>query len=252
MMLEFCCDPESNMRTVGKDLGLCIVRLHKEMYDLTKPEVIQQVLEFVKENPGISLWGSLPCTPWSQWQWMSIKKFGQPYLKKLSQRRRQSIALFNKFVRVAEAVRYHGGDVCFEWPKEATGWAHPAVSNFIVDFNMYEAVCHGCAFGMAHTTELRQVKPWRIVSTSQAMAYNLNQLRCCHERSFKHSHLEGKETAKSAFYPLSLCRAALTSLFPETWVVVPAMTTVPADPSMYDEDGHKNQGSSSDRVAPSM
>jgi hypothetical protein len=40
MMLEFCCDPESSMEAVGKELGLCIVRLRKERHDLSNPEVV--------------------------------------------------------------------------------------------------------------------------------------------------------------------------------------------------------------------
>jgi hypothetical protein len=84
MMLEFWCDPESNMEILGKNLSLCVVRLSKERYYFSKPVVILQVIEFVEANPGISLWSSLPCSPWSQWQWMSVQKFGQLYLRKLN------------------------------------------------------------------------------------------------------------------------------------------------------------------------
>ena len=78
MIIEFCCDKESNMGKVGKELGLTVCRLFKEAFDLTKPAIINQVIDFVKDHPGISLWGSLPCTVWCSWQHMNVYKLGDP------------------------------------------------------------------------------------------------------------------------------------------------------------------------------
>ena len=115
MMIEFCCDPNSNMGVVGKQLGIVICRMAKETFDLSKPAVILQLLDFVKDHPGISLWGSLPCTAWCSWQHMSVYKHGEAYEKKLRGRRAASMRLFSDFVRVATEVRKGGGDVSFEW-----------------------------------------------------------------------------------------------------------------------------------------
>ena len=109
MIIEFCCDKESNMGKVGDELGLTVCRLFKEAFDLTKPAIINQVIGYVKDHPGISLWGSLPCTVWCSWQHMNVYKLGDPYRKKLMARRAASMRLFANFVKVAREVRRGGG-----------------------------------------------------------------------------------------------------------------------------------------------
>ena len=111
MIIEFCCDKESNMGKVGKELGLIVCRLFEEAFDLTKPAIINQEIDFVKDHPGISLWGSLPCIVWCSWQHMNVYKLGDPYRKQLMARRAASMRLFANFVKVAREVRRGGGDV---------------------------------------------------------------------------------------------------------------------------------------------
>jgi hypothetical protein len=139
MILEFCCDPNSNMGKVGAEMGLTVCRLFKEVFDLSKPAVLKQILSFVRDYLGISLWGSLPCTIWCNWQHMNAHKHGEPYIKKLKARRSESMRLFASFVTVARAVRKSGGSISFERPKGAVGWAQPQVSKFINEFNLTEA-----------------------------------------------------------------------------------------------------------------
>ena len=97
---------------------------------------------------------------------MNLHKHGTPYLCRLMARRKTSLKLFNSFVRLADVVRDNGGDVAFEWPKDSIGWGQDAVSRLIVDFNLYEATCDGCAFGMTDAEGHPVPKPWRIVTTS--------------------------------------------------------------------------------------
>eukprot|EP00973_Karenia_brevis_P044391 6149200-Karenia_brevis.AAC.1 len=40
--------------------------------DLGNSSFVRQLHDQGRSNPGISLHASLPCTPWSQWQSMSI------------------------------------------------------------------------------------------------------------------------------------------------------------------------------------
>ena len=253
-MIEFCCDPDSNMGKVGPNLGVNIISLFKEKFDLMRPEIVEQLIELVKQNPGISIWGSIPCTSWCSWQHMSIHRFGPPYLRKLQAKRKESLRLFANFVRVAEVVREGGGHVTFEWPRNATGWGQRAVSNFISDFDLHEALFDGCAFGMCSKGGDPVLKPWRVVTTSHELARELNQCRCTHEKGFKHSQLEGSETSSSAFYPSSMCTAALNALFPWTTEAVPAMPTVPVPgaPSYANDEGHFEKGVRCDYVAPSL
>eukprot|EP00973_Karenia_brevis_P047131 6541157-Karenia_brevis.AAC.1 len=45
--------------------------------DLGNPSFVRQLHDQVRSNPGISLHAFLPCTPWSQWQSMSIHRYGR-------------------------------------------------------------------------------------------------------------------------------------------------------------------------------
>ena len=47
MMLEFCCEPDSMVGTVGGSLALTVIRLNKEDFDLSRPDVIAHVLNVV-------------------------------------------------------------------------------------------------------------------------------------------------------------------------------------------------------------
>ena len=255
-LIEFCTEADSNMGEVGRAMGVEVVRLYKEALDLTNPFIIAQVRDFIIENPGVSIWGSLPCTAWSSWQYMAVHKYGSSYLKKLQGRRRASLKLFYTFVELAELVREGGGEVIFEWPKDSVGWAQGPVSRFITEFNLYEALCDGCAFGMADSEGHPILKPWRIVSSSEALAANLNRCRCRHESDFCHTHLEGALTPKSAFYPRSMCTVALNALFPSTKALVPAMPVVPRTPDRDQpyagEGGHVQKEERVDRLPPSL
>ena len=244
------------MGNVGKALGVEVVRLYKEALDLTEPFAIAQVADFIKANPGVSIWGSLPCTAWSSWQYMAVHKYGSSYLKKLQGRRRASLRLFSTFVELAELVREGGGEVIFEWPKDSVGWAQGPVSRLITEFNLYEALCDGCAFGMANSDVHPILKPWHIVSTLEPLAANRNQCRCRHGSDFSHAQLEGALTPKSAFYPRSMCTVALNALFPSTKAVVPAMPVVPRAPDKDQpyagEGGHVQRDERVDRLPPSL
>ena len=229
------------MGEVGRTMGVKVVRLYKEAFDLANPTIIDHIVEYVRANPGISIWGSLPCTVWCTWQRMSLHTLGADYARGLARRRAASMRLFNNFLRVAGEVKRLGGAVCFEWPKSSLGWGQPQVLRFINEFDLHEAICDGCAFGMADDKGHPILKSWRIATSSERLANELSQFRCKHEKGFTHSHLEGGNiTPSSAFYPKAMCTAALSALFPEAATMAPAMPTVPiaAKPPHADAAGH--------------
>ena len=85
--------------------GIPYLRLNKEFADLSDPNIISQLVDWASENPGVHLFGSLPCTVWSTWQRMSIAKYGEKYLKRLQRRRQKSMSMFSNFVMLAEKGR---------------------------------------------------------------------------------------------------------------------------------------------------
>ena len=203
------------MGQVGDELGINIIRLHQGLMDLNEPGSIAQTIAFVKLHPGISLWGSLPCTVWSAWQFMSVKRHGDPYLAKLVERRAQSLALLANFITVAREVRKRGGHVSFELPRYATGWLRSEVIKMISEFNMFEATFDGCRFGLTDKKGNPIKKPWRVVTTCQTLASELNQHKCSNPSGFKHSLAEGSKAAQTAFYPAAMCQTILNTLFRE-------------------------------------
>ena len=227
-LMEFCCDEHSMMGKVGEEMDINVLRLHEQFADLRDRNNILQLKQFVRLHPGISIWGSLPCTPWSMWQFMSIKRYGQKYLDKLSVKRKKSLELVANFVELAAEVREYGGHVSFEWPKNATGWMREEVISMILQFEMYEATFDGCRFGLTDKENNPIKKPWRVVTTSAALAQELNAHKCMHPPGFKHSLAEGSKTKQTAYYPAAMCRTILSTLFREhVHKSIPMMTVVP-------------------------
>ena len=74
MLIEFCCDKNSTMGKVEEEMGLTICRMFQERFDMMNPAQVNQLLDFVRDYPGISLWGSIPCTAWCSWQHLSVHK----------------------------------------------------------------------------------------------------------------------------------------------------------------------------------
>jgi hypothetical protein len=122
----------------------------------------------------------------------------------------------------------NGGHVSFEWPKSCSGWKLPELTSFIEEHNLFEAVTDGCAHGMCDSEGVPHLKSWRVVTSSWRLAQNLNAKRCTHPKDFKHSHVEGSKTAKTAFYPRPMATTIAHSLYPEVAeAFVPSMPVHP-------------------------
>jgi hypothetical protein len=105
---------------------------------------------------------------------MSVHRRGPNYAQRLENQRAESLALVANFVRLAREVRKHGGHVSFEWPRYATGWMRSEIINLISEFNMFEATFDGCRFGLTDKKGNPIKKPWRVVTTCQTLASELN------------------------------------------------------------------------------
>ena len=224
MLLEVACDANSTLgRVASRYKRVHVIRVTQH-HDLANENTVLQLLEHIRAHPGMDIHGSIPCGPWSIWQNMSISRLGAAYLAKLERKRAHSMLLFSNFRRLADECVRLGGRASFEWPKSCSGWAQHDVLKFIFDHNLYTAECHGCAFGLKSRRGHPMLKPWRIVTSDLMLAQNLAQFKCSHPKQFKHDHAQGGETARTAFYPESMCEAMLCSLYPDlTSSPVPAM-----------------------------
>ena len=51
----------------------------------------------VRDFPGCSMHGSLPCAPWTLWNFMNVAKYGESFKKKLDKSRNKPIIMLSHF-----------------------------------------------------------------------------------------------------------------------------------------------------------
>ena len=213
-LLECCCSDNSSLGNVGQAYGLKVIRI-SERVDFSDDLTLMQLVGQVKQNPGIDLHGSLPCTVWCGWQRMAVHRLGAKYAARLAIRRKKSLELVSRFRFLAEKVIEYGGRVSFEWPRYCAGWLQKELISMICDLNMVEVSFDGCAVGVKDKDGNPILKPWRIVTTCKDTAVAFSDRRCKHPPGFKHSVAEGSKTAGTAFYPPEMCHILLNSLYPD-------------------------------------
>jgi hypothetical protein len=108
ILIEFACQKESMLGQVGAKLGVKVIRLHKGYADLLTPAGKQRAFKDARENPGAHLHGSLPCTPWSRWQTMSIHRYGKKFEARLLLARKKSLQFLDVFIELATLVHNQG------------------------------------------------------------------------------------------------------------------------------------------------
>ena len=60
------------------------------------------LLEYVKEHPGVSIHDSIPCTAWSAWQRRNAHVLDDEFRRKLNAKRKESRILLSRFIAIAE------------------------------------------------------------------------------------------------------------------------------------------------------
>ena len=224
MLIELCTEPDSNLGVVGEKLNVKVTRCTKEVNNLEYESTTSHLKNFIREHPGIDLWASLPCGPWSQWQYLNAHRYGAEFRKKLAKSRDLSLKLLDRFCELARCVVEHGGDVHFEWPRHALGWKQAALCQLIRDIGMTVVNFDGCAVGLVDRQGTPFLKKWRVATTSENLAKNLNECRCKHGTDFKHAPITGSNTSTTARYPEIMCEIVFSSLFPDlVFKEVPAM-----------------------------
>ena len=108
-LLEVCTSPDSTLgQVVAEEFDKVNVVRKTEEVDWADADTVQQTMDLIDRNPGISAHGSLPCTAWSTWQNMAIHRFGKGYLDSLERRRDASRQMLRSFIRCAELIIQKG------------------------------------------------------------------------------------------------------------------------------------------------
>ena len=216
-IVEFACEDDSSIGKVSKENDITVVRLTKSKGDLCTKTGLELALSEITANPGCSLHGSLPCTPWSGWQKYSQAKLGPKFRKKLKQDRELSRLMVVNFAICAKACVTAGGNVSFEWPKGATGWTLKELTDMERELNMSHVLFDGCALGVKSKSGEYIKKPWCISTTSKELVEALSPYVCTADH--KHVPCAGSETLGTGFYTRQMAKVILQGLFPDTKVM---------------------------------
>ena len=147
LLIEFACEPDSRLSAVMMECGGEAIRVHIGSFDITKAKDVSRLIAIIEDNPGCDLWASIPCGPWSTWQYVNLSIHGAEFASHLNDLRRSSQVMFAAFLRASRAVRRGGGRVAFEWPRHCLGWKQPFMQRFLADPDVETVDFDGCDFG---------------------------------------------------------------------------------------------------------
>ena len=107
---------------------------------------------------------------------------------------------------VAREVTASDGCIGWEWPRNCSLWRDHQVVAIIKEFGLEPAFFDGCAYGLCCESGRNKgkpiKKPWTLATNSPALFKRFNGKRCPGESVHpEHAPCEGRDTAKSAFYP---------------------------------------------------
>ena len=216
------------MGTTAKEFNVTVVRI-TEKDGFHRKETVQRIKDMIREKPGTSIHGSLPCTPWTSWQNINVAKNGPAYAKKLLEQRDFSLSMLHDFIEISDLAVSLGGEVSFEWPNNASAWINPGLVAFIHRHDLFSVRVDGCAVGKTDSNGHPQLKPWRFLTSSERVAISLGKLRCTHDKDFQHAVISGVETKATASYTAKLCRTYLSAQYGYN-KRVPAMPLIAVQP----------------------
>ena len=211
LLIEFACEADSALSATMLESGGDAIRVHKDSFDILKGKDVRRLIEIVRKNPECDLWSSIPCGPWSTWQYVNLSQYGPEFAAELNDARRQSQIMFAAFIRVSREVRKGGGRIAYEWPRHCLGWSQPFMKKFLDDPEILTVNIDGCDFGMKDKNGTPIRKQWRIATNSSDLAAELGGRTCHHEKGFAHARIEGSLTPLTALYPKQMCQTIIKS-----------------------------------------
>ena len=196
--IEFACDPHSKLADAVAACGVEVIRVDRTEYDILDHESMRKLDGKMIENPG-DMWGSLPCTPWTTWQFVNLAKLGNEFREKLGAEREISRRMVEEYIRKAEMVIEAGNRVAFEWPRYCTGWRATRVWEYAIARDLWVVDFDGCMVGMKNRRGQPIKKMWRVVTNCETLAVTLAQFTCGHPPG-THASIEGSTSRESALY----------------------------------------------------
>ena len=222
---EMFCSPESQLTEHVIQEGLHGRRINLASgFDLYKDKTYQDLQRLWRVHPPKKCWVSPPCTHYCDWSELNYKYRWEELLQK----RRREKSMHKKLMRfLLENLRGHPEvELYWEWPRRCRGWKEAHMLEFQdmiqkhLGREVYFCKLDGCRFGLKSDNGNHIQKSWTILTTDQIF-YNRFRLQVC-LKNHQHEHIQGVETSKSAYYPVSMCKAIARDwrkqLIPERWL----------------------------------
>ena len=220
-VFEFACAVDSQMGQTNEEMNINHIRLCREHINLCDEESCAQLdyqIRAAAESAPPHMWGALPCTSGSPWQYINSIRGGERFKVHLNKMILTSKKLFKSFVKRAELVLSLGGTVTFEWPRHNSGWNRPDVRRFFEQHPEFQSVeFDGCMLGLKSKDSRPIKKPWKLMTTDPRIKAAFQGYLCRHQ-PHEHDKCEGAETSRSAFYPQQMTILIAKTWFPERFI----------------------------------
>ena len=220
-VFEFACAVDSQMGQTNEEMNINHIRLCREHINLCDEESCAQLdyqIRAAAESAPPHMWGALPCTSGSPWQYINSIRGGERFKVHLNKMILTSKKLFKSFVKRAELVLSLGGTVTFEWPRHNSGWNRPDVRRFFEQHPEFQSVeFDGCLLGLKSKDNRPIKKPWKLMTTDPRIKAAFQGYLCTHQ-PHEHDKCEGAETSRSAFYPQQMTMLIAKTWFPERFI----------------------------------
>ena len=220
-VFEFACAVDSQMGQTNEELEISHTRFCKEHINLCDEDSCAQLdyqIRAAAESAPSHMWGAIPCTSGSPWQYISSIRGGDRFKVHLNKMILTSKKLFKSFAKRAELVLSLGGTVTFEWPRHNSGWNRPDVGRFFEQRPEFQSVeFDGCMLGLKSKDKRPIKKPWELLSTDPKIISAFKGYMCKHQ-PHEHNKCEGAETSRSAFYPQQMTMLIAKTWFPERFI----------------------------------
>ena len=186
---------------------------------------------------GSDAWISIECTQYSPIQNLNIHLHGEPYKKKLEQRRAQTMVMLSFAIQFAMTIMHNQGRIVFELPKDSGIWKMEEWKDFAQTYLKW-VVFDGCALGLKGSAGNPLRKPWCLYTNDLRIIQFFSQYVC--PGNHVHEETMGKNAKMSAFYTKELAEVLMECWYPQLWYkLVPALVTLnlPRNVSLNDEKG---------------
>ncbi|CAE8625872.1 unnamed protein product [Polarella glacialis] len=260
LLIEWRCDPNSELGQEFAAQGGHVLRLCLPDYDMSLQENVDLVVDYAAKwsqaGHDVHFWFSLPCTAWCAWQFVNANAAGPAELEALEEKRCQSRRMPSLAISaLQQVVGLPHVTASFEWPETCIGCSIPEIAPLL---DMLQVNCRfdGCRDAVCDRQRRRLKKPWRVQTTVSSLPRILGK-RCL--RNHIHGETRGLAAVLSGFYTPALVRAITQGLLGSTAFPVetedpldepdePDVPDVPDDPMDQDPDPDDEPGDDAEQL----